>query len=63
MCEDCTLQQSQDILSKAVQRVLSLNLFPIVLGGGHEVAFGNYMGTLNYLSQISKEPNIGISKF
>ena len=63
LCEDCTLQQSQDILSKAVHKVLSLNLFPIVLGGGHEVAFGNYMGTLNYLSQISSEPNIGIINF
>ncbi|MGH4121889.1 MAG: formimidoylglutamase [Clostridium sp.] len=62
-CEDCTLLESQDILSKAIERVLSLNLFPIVLGGGHEVAFGNYMGTLNYLSQKSKKPNIGIVNF
>ena len=62
-CEDCTLLESQDILSKAIKRVLSLNLFPIVLGGGHEVAFGNYMGTLNYLEQKNKEPNIGIINF
>lgn len=62
-CEDCSLLESQDILSKAVQRILSLNLFPIVLGGGHEVAFGNYMGTLNYLSQKSEKPNVGIINF
>ncbi|MBU3144927.1 formimidoylglutamase [Clostridium sp. CF012] len=62
-CEDCTLLESQDILAKAVERVLSLNLFPIVLGGGHEVAFGNYMGILNYLSQKSKKPSIGIVNF
>ncbi|MBX4263050.1 formimidoylglutamase [Clostridium estertheticum] len=62
-CEDCTLEESQDLLSKAIEKVLSLNLFPIVLGGGHEVAFGNYMGTLDYLSQRSKQPNIGIINF
>ena len=63
LCVDCTLLESQDTLSKAIQRVLSLNLFPIVLGGGHEVAFGNYMGILNYLSQKSVGPNIGIVNF
>lgn len=63
LCEDCTLEESQNLLSKVLERVLSLNLFPIVLGGGHEVAFGNYMGTLNYLSQKSEEPNIGIINF
>lgn len=62
-CEDCTLEESQDLLSKAIEKVLSLNLFPIVLGGGHEVAFGNYMGTLNFLSQKSRKPNIGIINF
>jgi len=63
LCEDCTLKESQDLLSKAVKKVLSLNLFPIVLGGGHEIAFGNYMGILNYLSQKTQEPNIGIVNF
>ncbi len=62
-CEDCTLSESQDILAKAVQRVLSLNLFPIVLGGGHEVAFGDYMGILEYLSEKNKKPSIGIVNF
>lgn len=63
LCTDCTLGESQELLSEAVQRVLCLNLFPIVLGGGHEVAFGNYSGILNYLSQENKEPNIGIVNF
>lgn len=62
-CEGCTLEESQELLSKAIESVLNLNLFPIVLGGGHEVAFGNYMGILNYLSKRSQEPNIGIVNF
>lgn len=62
-CEDITLEESQDLLDKAVSKILSLNLFPIVLGGGHEVAFGHYKGILNYLSQHNKKPNIGIINF
>ena len=63
ICKDCSLSESQELISIAIQKVLNLNLFPIVLGGGHEVAFGNYMGILNYLSQEIQEPNIGIINF
>ncbi|MGH4121304.1 formimidoylglutamase [Clostridium sp.] len=63
LCEDCSLEESQAALAKAVKRILSLNLFPIVLGGGHEVAFGNYMGVLDHLLQKSQKPNIGIINF
>lgn len=62
-CENITLEESQDLLTKAVSKILSLNLFPIVLGGGHEIAFGHYKGILNYLSQENKKPNIGIINF
>ncbi|MBP1925346.1 formiminoglutamase [Sedimentibacter acidaminivorans] len=63
LSEDCTLEQSQDALALAVQKILNLNLFPIVLGGGHEVAFGHYNGILNYLSQNKSKPKIGIVNF
>lgn len=62
-CEDCTLSESQNLLSKAMEKILELNLFPIVLGGGHEIAFGNYMGTLNYLLKKNQAPKIGIINF
>lgn len=62
-CKNITLEESQNLLSKAVEKILSLNLFPIVLGGGHEVAFGNYSGILNYLTQSNPKPNIGILNF
>lgn len=62
-CENITLEESQALLADAIQKILSLNLFPIVLGGGHEVAFGNYNGVLNYLSQHTPAPNIGIVNF
>ncbi|MCT4621299.1 MAG: formimidoylglutamase [Marinisporobacter sp.] len=63
LCESCTLEESQKLLSKAVDKILALNLFPIVLGGGHEVAFGHYNGILSYLKEKEDKPNIGIINF
>lgn len=62
-CENISLEESQEILSNAVDRLLSLNLFPIVLGGGHEVAFGHYNGILKNLMRETEKPNIGIINF
>ncbi|WP_291632492.1 formimidoylglutamase [Clostridium sp.] len=62
-CENISLEESQNLLSKAIEQILSLNLFPIVLGGGHEIAFGHYNGILNYLKQSTTSPNIGIINF
>lgn len=62
-CENITLEESQAILSKAIDKILSLNLFPIVLGGGHETTFGHYNGVLSHLSKDTPKPNIGIINF
>ena len=42
--EDVTLEEAQELLADMVAHALKLNLFPIVLGGGHETAFGHYTG-------------------
>ncbi|WP_026893979.1 formimidoylglutamase [Clostridiisalibacter paucivorans] len=60
---NCTLQESQDLLAISVEKILDSNLFPILLGGGHEIAFGHYNGVLNYLKKHTKKPNIGIINF
>ncbi|NMM64619.1 formimidoylglutamase [Clostridium sp. P21] len=62
-CENISLEESQSLLSEAVDKILSLNLFPIVLGGGHEVAFGHYKGILSNLLKSESKPNIGIINF
>jgi formiminoglutamase len=62
-CENITLEECQALLSKAVSKILSLNLIPIVLGGGHETALGNYNGILEHLSENNSKPNIGIVNF
>jgi formiminoglutamase len=62
-CENGTLEESQGLLAKAVEKLLELNLFPIVLGGGHEVAFGHYQGILSHAKKNNGKPNIGIINF
>lgn len=62
-CEDTTLEEAQESLEKAVKRILDLNLFPILLGGGHEIAYGHYKGILKHLEGKNQAENIGIINF
>lgn len=39
-----SLEVLQHSLSKAIQKMRALNMTPIVLGGGHETAYGHYQG-------------------
>jgi formiminoglutamase len=38
------VERSQETLADAVARILGLGLFPVVLGGGHDLAFGHWCG-------------------
>ncbi len=51
ICQDISMENGQAQLAEAVHRILELNLFPIVLGGGHETTFGHYCGQLSYAEQ------------
>jgi len=61
--EDQPLEESQAALGAAVERILSLNLYPIVMGGGHEVAFGHYQGIMKQLKKETDKPRLGIINF
>lgn len=64
ICADDSVEKTQKHLAVAVEKVLDRNLFPIVLGGGHELAFGHYNGILHYLNnQKNKSQKIGIINF
>ena len=68
-CTDKDLSSAQTDLSKAVKILRSKGYFPIVLGGGHELAFGHYMGIVNSLmdkgsnNQQPSKPSLGIVNF
>jgi formiminoglutamase len=38
------LEQSQEALGEVVARLLKLGLVPVILGGGHETAYGTFLG-------------------
>ena len=39
-----SLEESQEVLGQVVARVLEAGAVPVVLGGGHETAYGHYLG-------------------
>ena len=65
VCEhDEHLESAQAQLADVVAQVLGRGVFPIVLGGGHEVAFGSWNGLAQHLSATPGDntpaPQIGV---
>ncbi|ARJ39217.1 formimidoylglutamase [Sporosarcina sp. P21c] len=49
VCKDGQLELAQAELGAAVQNSLQNHAAPVILGGGHETAFGHYTGVRNFL--------------
>ncbi len=59
-----TMEQAQAQLASAVAHCLNQRAFPLVLGGGHDVAFGSFSGLAQHLQQRGEAmPSIGIINF
>lgn len=58
-CTDEDLEASQQVLGEAVSRLIKAGIIPIVIGGGHEVAYGHYQG----IAKSYPEGNLGIVNF
>ncbi|TCB81563.1 formimidoylglutamase [Acinetobacter sp. ANC 4173] len=63
ICENGLLEQAQQTLADQVAESLVQGEKPIVLGGGHEVAYGSFSGLFQYLQSHEPEKNIGIINF
>ncbi|MGL4249513.1 MAG: formimidoylglutamase [Aeromonas sp.] len=59
-CSDGDLDAAHERLAERVSSALDLGHFPLVLGGGHEVAFGSWSGLNRHLGRSGK---IGIINF
>lgn len=63
-CVDGNMEDIQQQLEIAIESILGNNLFPIVLGGSHDVSYGHFNGILNHFKkQAFESPKIGIINF
>ena len=62
LCDEIPMEEGQKLLAEAVSMILDLNLFPIVLGGGHETTFGHFTGQMAHCSG-SEAADMGIINF
>lgn len=59
-CDDGDMEAAQNMLSQKTTQLLERNAFPILLGGGHDIAYGHYNGIRNH---IGNDKTIGIINF
>ncbi|WP_442591327.1 formimidoylglutamase [Pedobacter sp. AW31-3R] len=60
ICPDHDMEEAQQALSVMVKYALMSGYQPLVIGGGHEIAYGHYNGIKNYLAPSAP---IGIINF
>ncbi len=63
VCDSGKLEAAQAELADQVERCLKQGMKPIVLGGGHEVAFGSFSGLFQYIQNHEPNKKIGIINF
>lgn len=57
VCEDDQLEAAQDALAGRVAALLQAGAHPVVLGGGHEIAWGSFQGLRRWLdARGDREP-------
>jgi len=62
ICIDDYLEDCQKSLSKSISKLIKNTVFPIAIGGGHDIAFANFNGIKDALKNSSKN-KIGIINF
>uniref|UniRef100_UPI0040488E2F formimidoylglutamase n=1 Tax=Roseivirga sp. TaxID=1964215 RepID=UPI0040488E2F len=59
-CDDQQLETTQAFLSQSVTQLLEAEAFPILLGGGHDIAYAHYVGIRDFLNQNLQQKKIGV---
>lgn len=62
-CNDGELETAQTELGTKIDELLTKNITPIILGGGHETAFGSFQGIFNHIQRHHPNETIGIINF
>ena len=59
-CSDGDMEAAQELLSEKITQLLEQLTFPIIIGGGHDIAYGHYHGIKNH---VGSNKTIGIINF
>jgi len=62
-CNDGDLEQAQQRLAGKIADVMAQGVFPLVLGGGHEVAYGSFLGIMRHLGRSMPQRKLLIVNF
>lgn len=62
-CEDADLEKSQTQLADHLVNILRHGGRPIVVGGGHEIAWGSFQGITAFLAESAPDARLGILNF
>ena len=54
VCVDDDMEACQKMFSIAISDLLKQNIFPIALGGGHDMAYGHFMGIWDDIKHTNK---------
>lgn len=63
VCDDKSLEQAQALLAQHISHILAHDGFPLVLGGGHEMAWGSFQGIVQHLHNTGTGKSLGIINF
>jgi formiminoglutamase len=62
ICVDEDMESCQFAFSKIISLLISQRIFPLAIGGGHDMAYGHFMGIRDAIKNSSKK-KIGIINF
>ncbi|WP_034301082.1 formimidoylglutamase [Herbaspirillum sp. RV1423] len=62
-CHDGELEQAQQRLAAKIADVKAQGVFPLVLGGGHEVAYGSFLGIMRHIGRAMPQRKLLIVNF
>ncbi|WP_194850062.1 formimidoylglutamase [Nonlabens antarcticus] len=62
ICKENDMEACQDALARTIEALISNSIFPIAIGGGHDIAYGHFKGIYNALNR-NADKKIGIINF
>ncbi len=62
-CDDEKLEECQEVFASSITALLKHGIFPIALGGGHDIAYAHFRGIYDWLKEKEDTAKIGIINF